>query len=45
VKTYAPFNSSNAEFEDNMQSYSNTEPATDLAAASPLAFAWQMSGE
>jgi endoglucanase len=43
--TYAPFNSSTAEFRDNMQSYSNTEPAIDLTAASPLAFAWQMSGQ
>ena len=45
VDTYAPFNSSTAEFEDNMQSYSNTEPAIDLTAASPLAFAWRMSGQ
>jgi endoglucanase len=42
--TYAAFNSSTAEFRDNMQSYSNTEPAIDLTAASPLAFAWRMSG-
>ena len=34
-----------AEFRDNMQSYSNTEPAIDLTAASPLAFAWRMSGQ
>ena len=39
------FNSSSAEFRDNMQSYSNTEPAIDLTAASPLAFAWRMSGQ
>ncbi len=45
VDTYAAFNSSSAEFRDNMQSYSNTEPAIDLTAASPLAFAWRMSGE
>jgi endoglucanase len=44
VDTYAPFNSSTAEFKDDMQSYSNTEPAIDLTAASPLAFAWHMSG-
>jgi len=44
VDTYAQFNSSTAEFKDNMQSYSNTEPAIDLTAASPLAFAWRMSG-
>jgi endoglucanase len=45
VDTYAQFNSSTAEFRDNMQSYSNTEPAIDLTAASPLAFAWRMSGQ
>ena len=45
VDSYAQFNSSSAEFRDNMQSYSNTEPAIDLTAASPLAFAWQMSGQ
>ncbi len=42
---YAPFNSSSAEFKDDMQSYSNTEPAIDLTASSPLAFAWEMSGQ
>ncbi len=45
VDTYAAFNSSSAEFRDNMQSFSNTEPAIDLTAASPLAFAWRMSGQ
>jgi endoglucanase len=44
VDSYAPFNSSTAEFKDDMQSYSNTEPAVDLTATSPLAFAWHMSG-
>jgi hypothetical protein len=44
VDTNSQFNSSSAEFDDNMQSYSNTEPAIDLTAASPLAFAWRMSG-
>ncbi|MBR7838236.1 glycoside hydrolase family 9 protein [Actinospica durhamensis] len=43
--TYAAFNSSNAEFRDNMQSYSNTEPAIDLTAASVLAFARRMAGQ
>lgn len=33
-----------AEGKGNMQSFSNTEPAVDLTAASPLAFARQMSG-
>jgi hypothetical protein len=31
--TSSQFNSSTAEFRDNMQSYSNTEPAIDLTAA------------
>jgi endoglucanase len=43
VDVYAPFNGT-AEFKDDVQSYSNTEPAVDLTATSPLAFAWQMSG-
>jgi endoglucanase len=43
VDVYAPFNGG-AEFKDDMQSYSNTEPAVDLTATSPLAFAWQISG-
>jgi len=38
---YAPFNGKGAVFLDNAQSYPNTEPAIDLTAASPLAFAWQ----
>ena len=42
--TYAPFNGSGAQFQDNMQSYDNTEPAIDLTASSPLAFARQMAG-
>jgi endoglucanase len=40
---YSPFNNA-AEFKDDVQSYSNTEPAVDLTVTSPLAFAWQMSG-
>jgi endoglucanase len=43
VDVYAPFNGT-AEFKDDVQSYSNTEPAVDLTVTSPLAFAWQMSG-
>jgi endoglucanase len=43
VDVYAAFNGG-AEFKDDVQSYSNTEPAVDLTATSPLAFAWQMSG-
>jgi endoglucanase len=38
---YATFNSATAVFQDNVQAYSNTEPAIDLTASSPLAFAWQ----
>src|SRR5437773_9699696 len=36
---FAQFNGHHAEWQDNMQSFSNTEPAVDLTAASPLAFA------
>jgi endoglucanase len=35
---FAPFNSA-AVFRDNVQSYSTVEPAIDLTATSPLAFA------
>ncbi|MGN6379483.1 MAG: glycoside hydrolase family 9 protein [Gaiellales bacterium] len=44
VNTFAQFNGHHAEWKDDMQSYSNTEPAIDLTASSPLAFAWQMEG-
>jgi len=44
VDTFAQFNGRHAEWQDNMQSFSNTEPAVDLTAASPLAFARQMAG-
>jgi endoglucanase len=44
VDTFAPFNGQHAEWQDNMQSFSNTEPAVDLTATSPLAFARQMAG-
>ena len=40
----AGFNGHHAEWQDNMQSFSNTEPAVDLTAASPLAFARQIAG-
>jgi endoglucanase len=43
VDVYAPFNSSTAVFQDNVQSYSTVEPAIDLTASSPLAFAWQIA--
>ena len=44
VDTFAQFNGHHAEWQDNMQSFSNTEPAVDLTAASPLAFARQIAG-
>lgn len=44
VDTFAQFNGHQAEWKDDMQSFSNTEPAIDLTAASPLAFARQMAG-
>jgi endoglucanase len=44
VDTYASFNGQGAVFKDNVESYPNTEPAIDLTAASPLAFAWQSLG-
>jgi endoglucanase len=44
VDTFAQFNGHHAEWQDNMQSFSNTEPAVDLTASSPLAFARQMAG-
>src|SRR5437773_2149349 len=44
VDTFAQFNGHHAEWQDNMQSFSNTEPAVDRTAASPLTFARQMAG-
>jgi endoglucanase len=44
VDSFAQFNGHHAEWKDDMQSYSNTEPAVDLTATSPLAFARQMLG-
>jgi endoglucanase len=44
VDQYAQFNGSSATFQDNVQSWSTDEPALDLTAASPLAFAWQIAG-
>ncbi len=43
LDVFAPFNSS-AVYRDNVQSYSTVEPAIDLTASSPLAFARQMAG-
>jgi endoglucanase len=42
VDTFAQFNSG-AVYKDDVQSFSTVEPAIDLTATSPLAFAWQMS--
>ncbi|HTW41219.1 MAG TPA: glycoside hydrolase family 9 protein [Solirubrobacteraceae bacterium] len=36
------FDGENAKYEDNVQTYTNTEPAIDLTATSMLAFSWQM---
>ena len=38
---YAAFRGHHAIFADNVQSYSTVEPAIDLTAMTPLAFAWQ----
>ena len=40
---YAAFNGHKAVFADNVQSYSTVEPAIDLTALTPLAFAWQVA--
>ena len=44
VDVFAPFNGSGAVYEDNVQSFSTVEPAIDLTASSPLAFARQAAG-
>jgi endoglucanase len=38
---FAPFNSGKSKFLDDIESFSTVEPAVDLSATSPLAFAWQ----
>jgi endoglucanase len=43
VDVFAPYNGK-AVYKDFVQSYSTVEPAIDLTASSPLAFAWQMAG-
>jgi hypothetical protein len=35
IDTFAQFNGHHAEWKDDMQSFSNTDPAMDLTAASP----------
>ena len=37
---FAQFNGSHAKFKDDIESFSTVEPAVDLTATSPLAFAW-----
>ncbi|HJX08100.1 MAG TPA: glycoside hydrolase family 9 protein, partial [Actinomycetota bacterium] len=37
---FGAFNGSGAKFTDDVQSFSTVEPAIDLTATSPLAFAW-----
>ena len=41
VDVFAEFNGGGAKFQDNVESFSTVEPAIDLTATSPLAFAWQ----
>ncbi len=38
---FGAFDGHGSKFLDNVESYPNIEPAIDLTAASPLAFAWQ----
>jgi hypothetical protein len=40
---YSAFRGHHAVVADNVQSYSTVEPAIDLTALTPLAFAWQYS--
>ena len=44
VDVFAQFNNTKAVYKDFVQSYSTVEPAIDLTASSPLAFAWQIAG-
>jgi endoglucanase len=44
VDVFAQFNGSSAQFKDDIQSFSTVEPAIDLTATSPLAFARQAAG-
>jgi endoglucanase len=45
VDSFAQFNSSTAVYQDNVQSWSTDEPALDLTAATPMAFAWQIDND
>src|ERR1039457_2855303 len=42
VDRLAQFNRATAVFQDNVQSWSTDEPALDLSATTPMAFAWQI---
>lgn len=44
VDVFARFDGKTAKYQDNVESFSTVEPAIDLTASSPLAFAWQMHG-
>ena len=44
VDSFAPFNGGGAKYRDNVESFSTVEPAIDLTASSPLAFARRMAG-
>lgn len=39
---FAEFNGEHSRYEDNMEAFTNTEPAIDLTASSMLAFSWQI---
>jgi endoglucanase len=41
---FAQFNNNQAKFRDDIESFSTVEPAVDLSASSPLAFARQAAG-
>jgi endoglucanase len=40
---FSHFDGHKAVYRDNMQAYSNVEPAIDLTAPTPLAFSWQIA--
>jgi endoglucanase len=44
VDVFAAFDGKTATFVDDVESFSTVEPAIDLTASSPLAFAWQIHG-
>ena len=44
VDQFSQFNGNGAVYQDNVQAFSNVEPAIDLTATSFLAFSWVMAG-